>query len=141
MQEPVDCQSCAESLRHSLEFNSSSVSLSGHFPPPSDPARVAVLQKEVDQLLEKGAIHHVPFPSPGFYSRLFTVPKKTGGFRPVLDLSALNLFIQRIHFKMETIADVRLAVRQGDWATSIDLGDAFFHILITEGQRQFLRFV
>jgi hypothetical protein len=39
----------------------------------------------------KGAIERVqdPFQSPDFYSRLFLVPKKTGGMRPVIDLSII----------------------------------------------------
>jgi hypothetical protein len=38
--------------------------------------------------------------TPGFYSRLFLVPKKTGGMRPVIDLSILNSYLSVPHFKM-----------------------------------------
>ena len=34
-----------------------------------------------------------------------------------------------------------VAMRQGDWATSISLKDAYFHIPIAKGYRKFLRFV
>jgi hypothetical protein len=42
--------------------------------------------------LAKREVEEVPVSSidPGFYSRLFIVPKKTGGMRPVIDLSILN---------------------------------------------------
>ena len=78
--------------------------------------------------------------SPGFYGRLFVVPKSTGGWRPVLDLSTLNSFLVTKHFRMETASSVRDAIRPGDWAVSIDLRDAYFHLLIHEADQKFLRF-
>ena len=41
-------------------------------------------------------------PSPGFYSRLFLVPKARGTWRPIIDLSVLNTHIQCPSFKIET---------------------------------------
>lgn len=109
--------------------------------PPAEESKRRALQTEVDALLEKGAIYPVSARTPGFYARLFTVPKKNGKLRPVLDLSALNKFLKRISFKMETMASVRLAIRRGDWATSIDLQDAYFHILMHKSVRKYLRFI
>jgi hypothetical protein len=42
---------------------------------------------------------------------------------------------------METPASLRLALRPGDWASSIDLRDAYFHIVIHPRDRSWLRFV
>ena len=78
--------------------------------------------------------------SPGYYCRLFTVPKRTGGFRPVLDLSPLNRFLQRKRFKMETPRSFRDSLQPGDWVTSLDLTDAYFHVLIHPRDRKWLRF-
>ena len=39
----------------------------------------------------------------GFYSAYFLVPKKTGGFRPILDLRILNQCIARKTFCILTI--------------------------------------
>ena len=69
--------------------------------------------------------------SPGFYGRLCVVPKSTGGCRPVLDLSPLNVFLRKFPFCMETPVSVRDFVRDGDWATSFDLTDVYFHITLT----------
>ncbi|KAK7099322.1 hypothetical protein V1264_018910 [Littorina saxatilis] len=41
---------------------------------------------------------------------------------------------------METPFSVREALRPGDWATSIDLTDAYFHILMHPSDRKWLRF-
>jgi hypothetical protein len=53
-----------------------------------DPDRNLLLPEEVHTLLQKGAVELVNPPlTPGFYSRLFLVPKKNGKMRPVIDLS------------------------------------------------------
>ena len=44
--------------------------------------------------------------TPGFYSRLFLVPIKNGKLFPVIELSLLNLYINKQHFKMETVKSV-----------------------------------
>jgi hypothetical protein len=71
----------------------------------SDKEKQILLSEEVQSLILKGAIEriHDPFQSPGFYSRLFLVPMKTEGMRPVIDLSILNMFLLVPHFKMETL--------------------------------------
>ena len=79
-------------------------------------------------------------PKSGFYSRLFQVHKKSGGWRPVIDLSRLNRHVITPHFKMETLDSVRLSLRKHDWAISLDLTDAYFHIPIHPKSRRYLRF-
>ena len=62
------------------------------------------MDKEVSSLLSKGAVSVVE--NPGFYGRLFLVPKASGRFCPVLDLSSLNRFLKRERFKMETPSSI-----------------------------------
>ena len=66
--------------------------------------------------------------------------KKDGGFQPVVNLKALNKFIQEEHFKMEGFHMVRDLVRQGDWLAKIDLKDAYFLIPVYSGYQKFLQF-
>ena len=99
-----------------------------------------VLQKEVDSLLTKGAIEVVRDSLKGFYSNLFLVTKKDGGFRPVINLSGLNHYIKKKTFRMATLKDVSQTLRQGDWASTIDLKDAYLHDPIPKEHRRFLRF-
>ena len=108
---------------------------------PADPERCVILDTEVHTMLVKGAIEPVANPwSPGFYSHIFLVPKKNGKWRPVIDLSSLNVHVRCPTFRMETSALVRAALQEGEWATSLDLSDAYFHIPIHTGSRRFLRF-
>ena len=64
-------------------------------------------------MLAKGALEIARGAGPGFYSCLFLVEKASGGWRPVIDLSHLNDFVQLTPFKMETVASVLLSVRGG----------------------------
>ena len=109
---------------------------------PSDPEKIQLLQTEVKSMLDKHAIEPVSscHPKGGYYSRLFLVRKKSGGWRPVIDLSRLNRHVITPHFKMETLDSVRLSLRKHDWAISLDLTDAYFHIPIYRKSRRFLRF-
>ena len=93
-------------------------------------------------LLQQKAVLPVPESEidSGFYSPVFLVPKKTGGWRPVLDLKRLNKYIRLEHFKMESLNTVILLVQPGDWMASIDLQDAYFHIPIHSQFQHFLRF-
>jgi len=107
----------------------------------SDPLKNNVLRQSVQDMLVKKAIEPVTNSySEGFYSRLFLVPKKTGEWRPVIDLSALNKFVECPTFKMDTPEHVRASLQPGMWVTSIDLKDAYFHIPIHPRHRKFLRF-
>ena len=110
-------------------------------PSPSCPVAAAALDDEVRALLAKGAVEELlPPVSPGFYGRIFVVPKATGGWRPVLDLSPLNRYVSKIRFRMETAWSVRSAIQPNDWATSLDLRDAYFHVLMHPRSRPWLRF-
>ncbi|XP_032363038.1 LOW QUALITY PROTEIN: uncharacterized protein LOC116675032 [Etheostoma spectabile] len=102
-----------------------------------------VLQEEIISLLERRAICVVPpeLSRSGFYSRYFLVPKRGGnGIRPILDLRALNKYLRKYKFRMLTHASLLRLVRRGDWFTSVDLKDAYFHIAIYPPHRKYLRF-
>ncbi len=67
---------------------------------PSDQEKLCVLRDEVEAMLQKQAIERVTSQhrSTGFFSRLFLVRKKTGGWRPIIDLSQLNKSIVSTNF-------------------------------------------
>ena len=98
------------------------------------------LEEEVASLLSKGAVEEIIPECPGYYSRIFLVPKKNGKLRLIIDLSVLNHFVYTQTFKMETQRKVRKAIQLNDWAFSLDLTDAYLHILIHHRSRKYLRF-
>ena len=111
-----------------------------HFNVKAAAAHHPVIQKEVDELLAKGAIE----PSSGgggFYSSMFVVPKHTGGLHPILNLKHFNCFMHILSFKMPTLKNVWQLIQQGDFAFSIDVQDACLHVPIVKHHHHFLHFV
>ena len=106
-----------------------------------DPHRNSYLLEALHQLLNKNAVQLVQNPqSLGFYNRLFLVPKPNNRWRPILDLSKLNNFLKTQTFKMETPETIRTYLQTGEWVTSIDFKDAYFHVPINNQSRKYMRF-
>lgn len=105
------------------------------------PEKRQALRREIQDLLDKEAIEPVQNKrSLGFYSRVFLVPKKTGGWRLVTDLSSLNQFVEAPKFKMETPESISASLQQGEWVTSLDLKDVYLHIPIHPRDRKYIHF-
>ena len=120
-----------------IEFLSDPPSQVSH-PPNSVPRNHASLvDKEIKSLLDKEVI--VPCDhEPGEYiSPIFTVPKKDGNVRLILNLKHLNMFIKNSHFKMDTIHTILKLLTPNCWMVSLDLKDAFFFFLIFIYKAQF----
>ena len=79
-------------------------------------------------------------PESGFHSTLFAIPNKTGDLRPVLNLRPLDQYIPKGPFKIETMQHMYRMIQPRDWLTSIDMQDAFLHILVHKRSRHYLRF-
>ena len=104
-----------------------------HIPPRGPSLKWSSLNQSVPELRNKG-------PSPGFYSRLFLVTKATGEWRPIIDLSSLNVFVHCPSFTMETPRSIVGALQQVQWLTSLSLKDAYFYIGINPADRRYLCF-
>ena len=106
---------------------------------PRNPQKRTALLEEFWKLHEKGAIEPASNADPGFYAHLFTVPKKTGGLRLIIDLKVLNTYIYCPTFKMENDLKIRGQLQVGEWMTSVDLSDAYLHLPIHPLYRKFMR--
>ena len=106
-----------------------------------NPHRNLSLLEALHQLIDKNVVELVVNQkSRGFFNQLFLVPKPNNKWRPILDLSKLNPFLKVQKFKMETSETIRTSLQKGEWVTSIDFKDAYFHIQIQEQSRKYLRF-
>ena len=123
-----------------LEFDSIPKQTGIPKPPPFGGFERQLISDEIVTLRSKGAIKEVTSCSNEFLSNIFLVPKKTGDMRPVINLKPLNVFVQKIHFKMENINTALHTIAPGDYLVSIDLKDAYFSIPIFKPHRKFLRF-
>ena len=104
-----------------------------------NPTKQSFLVEALYQLINKNAVEPVENQnSLGFYNRLFLLPKPNNRWRPILDLSTLNTFLNTESFKMETPETIRTSLQAGEWVTSIDFKDAYFHIPIQS--RKYMRF-
>ena len=117
----------------------------GHFPlivsKYASPVKNKALLEALSSLVQKKAVKKVVVKlSLAFYNRLFLVLKPNSKWRLILDLSKLNLFLDTNTFKMETPETIRLSLQQGEWVTSLDFSDAYFHIPIVQRSRKYLKF-
>ena len=64
---------------------------------------------EVQSPLDKGATEEIPlgeWGGGGYYSHYFLATKRTGGFRPILNLRGLNAYLLVEKFRMETLSSI-----------------------------------
>ena len=101
------------------------------------------LDEEITSALERGVFSEVLTKDrhQGSYSRFFGVKKRgSDKIRPILDLSKVNMCIQSIDFKLESLANALELINQGEWFTKIDLKDAFNHLKMKDEDKPFTRF-
>ena len=105
----------------------------------TNPVKNRLLKEALLNLMKKLVVEKVVVKSSrAFYNQLLIVPKPNRKWRPILDLSQLNLYLSTNTFKMETIR--WLSLQTGEWITSLDFSDVYFHIPINERSRKYLRF-
>ena len=67
------------------------------------------------------------------------VPKKGGSLRPIINLKALNCYVITLHFKLETIQNLKDVLHQGDFMR-LDLKDAYQTVPVYKSWK-YLRFM
>ena len=75
-------------------------------PPPLrnlSEGEIAAIDKEIVDLLKKGAIEVCSHTPGEFVSNIFTIPKKSGRNRLVIDMRVLNEFMEYIPFRIKDI--------------------------------------
>ena len=86
----------------------------------TNPHKNLNLLEALYELVNKNALEPVKNQNPqGFYNRLLLVPKPNNRWRPILDLSTLNTFLNTESFKIETPETIRTSLQAGECVTSI----------------------
>ena len=110
-------------------------------PPNSIPRdHMSLVDKEIKSLQDKGVVASCNHEPGEFISSIFTVPKKDGTVRLILNLKHLNLFIKNSHFKMDTIHTILKLVTPNRWMVSLDLKDAYYSVKIHSDFQKYLKF-
>ena len=99
-----------------------------------------IIKAEIKKLLDLNAIS-VNIPNPAdIVSRVFLVPKSSGDFRMIIDLSQLNNFVHKISFKMENKDTIKSMMCLNDFLVSIDLKQAFHSVSLHPESRRLTTF-
>ena len=100
----------------------------------------AIIDGEIQQLLEKGVLEETS-PTYGQYvSTIFLRKKKNGSYRLFLNLRGLNAYIEYQHFKMESLTCAIQLMKKNCYMASIDLKDACYTVPVELEHRKYLRF-
>ena len=78
-----------------------------------------VCEKEIEGLVSKGAAICIPFSEDGFVTSVFVIPKGSGGFKSVINLKKLNIYIKYEKFKMKVLESLRFGMRRVDLSEDV----------------------
>jgi ribonuclease HI len=97
--------------------------------------------RQLQQEIDEEVIVQVKREDCKFISPTFLVPKRGGEWRKVIDCREVNKYIRDQTFIMEDHRTARMLIEQGDYATSIDIKEAYHHIPVAIEFRPYLSFV
>ncbi|KAM8977380.1 LOW QUALITY PROTEIN: uncharacterized protein RCH25_043896 [Pelodytes ibericus] len=125
--------------RYPADFSSPPLQLTPPHPIHMSQSDLSLVHEELSALRDKGAIERA-CGDPCFVSNMFLVRKKSGEFRPVINLRSLNQHVTYRHFKIEGIHLLRDLLRERDWFSRLDLKDAYLTVPVHRDHRRFLQF-
>ena len=111
---------------------------------PSD--QQTILDTELQAFLDNNVIEPADINTPGYYSPVFLREKPRHNpsdpikYRVIIDLSKLNLFVSKVHFKMESTNTIRATLQTGDFFFTIDLTMAYNTIPMASKSKKYLKF-
>ena len=102
-------------------------------------------QAALDQALHEYEQCHIIEPATAkvnsFYSTLFPIYKSDGSVRVIFNLKTFNsLYVEHVHFKMDTIKDVLVLVKKGCFFATIDFKHAYFSVPVAPHLRHYFKF-
>ena len=112
------------------------------FQPNFNSVEYEIVDQEIQKLLKMNVIEEISKENSndGFLSPIFTRPKKSGGYRVILNLRELNKFIVYHHFKMDSFESALHCVTKGCYFASVDFSNAYYSVPLAECHKRFVRF-
>ena len=102
---------------------------------------IKAIDKELSAMCQKGIVRKTKSTPGDYVSPIFMREKSNGATRMILNLKQLNKQINKKHFKMESIRNVKHMIRKNCWMASVDLQDAYYSIPIHPKHTKFLKFL
>ena len=101
-----------------------------------------IIGQEIKEMLSQGVIAPVSnSPERGEYiSNIFARKKKDGGYRIILNLRRFNDFVEKSHFKMNSLQSAIDLMAKGAFMASVDFKSAYYSVSIKKSHRKYLRF-
>ncbi|KAA6399761.1 MAG: putative Transposon Ty3-G Gag-Pol polyprotein [Streblomastix strix] len=97
-------------------------------------------QEMLKEELEEGIVIPIQQDQVKWWNHTFLIKKLNGTWRNNLDASKLNKEIEKLHFKMHELEEIPYLANQMDYATSLDLKSAFYHIAVSPNSIPYLTF-
>ena len=96
------------------------------------------MKEHIKNLLDNNVIEITE--SLGFLSPIFFKKKANGSLRMILDLTQINKSVNKIHFKMKSLEDVKSLVQLNDFFIKLDIKSAYDSCPINKEDRKYLQF-
>ena len=94
----------------------------------------------INQLLALGVISEATYHTDRYVFSVFTTEKLDRSLRMILNLKHFNVFVNHVHFKMESLQDVICLIQPGVWMGSVDLKDAYYSVQVHHLYKKFVTF-
>ena len=109
-------------------------------PYPEFKKGMSFIDQEIHSLLKKGVVRKSEHEVGEFVSPTFITEKADGGFRFILNLKKLNQNIEKVKFKMQTLASILCMIRPNMYLAKLDIKDAYYSVPIHSSSQKLLKF-
>ena len=104
-----------------------------------NPHRNSCVLEALHQLIDKNTVQLVQNKKSRLFQPTIFSPKAKQQVETYTRSEQTKSFPQLEKFKMETPETIRTSLQEGEWVTSIDFKDVYFHVPIQEQSRKYLR--